>query len=118
VRRDAALFSDESGQPLPYERTVRVRLLRDAGITGLRWPGVRPDYAACLEERGVPLSQVRDLPGRPSITTTERYDNQKPEALQAAAKLRETGEAFRILSSSDERPPGDGIVAIENEDAT
>jgi hypothetical protein len=30
-------------------------------------------------ERGVPLAQVRDLLGHASITTTERYDNQKLE---------------------------------------
>jgi hypothetical protein len=35
------------------------------------------------------------------IVTTERYDNQKPEALMAAAKLLETGETFNIPSSSD-----------------
>ena len=48
-----------------------------------------------------PLSQVRDLLGHASIVTTERYDNQKPEALMAAAKLLETGETFQNLSSSD-----------------
>jgi hypothetical protein len=49
----------------------------------------------------VPLSQVRDLFGHASIVTTERYDNQKPEALMAAAKLLETGETFNNPSSSD-----------------
>jgi site-specific recombinase XerC len=42
------------------------------------------EYASRLIERGVPLAQVRDLLGRASITTTERYDNQMLEALQAA----------------------------------
>jgi hypothetical protein len=46
------------------------------------------------------LSQVRDLLGHASIVTTERYDNQKPEALMAAARLLETGETFKTLSSS------------------
>jgi hypothetical protein len=36
-------------------------------------------------ERGVPLAQVRDLLGHASILTTERYDNQTLESLQAAA---------------------------------
>jgi hypothetical protein len=48
-------------------------------------------------ERGVPLSQVRDLLGHASIVTTERYDNQKPELLMAAAKRLETGESFRMF---------------------
>jgi site-specific recombinase XerD len=37
-----------------------------------------------LVEEGVPLAQVRDLLGHASITTTERYDNQKLENLQIA----------------------------------
>ena len=41
----------------------------------LRWH-LRHEYASRLVEHGVPLAQVRDLLGRASITTTERYDNQ------------------------------------------
>lgn len=37
---------------------------------------------------------MRDLLGHASITTTERYDNQKLENLQAAAARLETGERF------------------------
>jgi hypothetical protein len=37
---------------------------------------------------------VRDLLGHASINTTERYDNQKPENLQAAAARLERGETF------------------------
>jgi hypothetical protein len=37
---------------------------------------------------------VRDLLGHASITTTERYDNQKLENLQAAAARLERGETF------------------------
>jgi hypothetical protein len=49
----------------------------------------------------VPLSQVRDLLGHASIVTTERYDRQKFEMLEVAAKKLETGETFKIPSSSD-----------------
>ena len=42
---------------------------------------------------------MRDLLGHASIVTTERYDNQKPEALMAAAKRLETGESFKNVSS-------------------
>ena len=41
----------------------------------------------------MPLAQVRDL-GHASITTTERYDNQKLENLQAAVLKLETGKTF------------------------
>jgi hypothetical protein len=37
---------------------------------------------------------VRDLLGHESITTTERYDNQKLENLQLAAARLESGKSF------------------------
>jgi hypothetical protein len=40
------------------------------------------------------LAQVRDLLGHASILTTERYDNQRLEALQAAVKRLEGGKTF------------------------
>jgi hypothetical protein len=45
-------------------------------------------------ERGVPLAQIRDLLGHASILTTERYDNQRLEALQAAVERLEGGKTF------------------------
>jgi hypothetical protein len=51
----------------------------------LHWHDLRHEYASRLVERGVPLAQVRDLLGHASIVTTERYDNQRLDALQAAA---------------------------------
>jgi Phage integrase family len=60
----------------------------------LRWHDLRHEYASRLVEKNVPLAQVRDLLGHASITTTERYDNQKIENLQAAAARLERGETF------------------------
>jgi hypothetical protein len=68
----------------------------------LRWHDLRHEYASRLVERGVPLSQVRDLLGHASITTTERYDNQTIESLQAAARRLERGQTF---DSSSPRAP-------------
>lgn len=76
-----------------------------------------------LVERGVPLSQVRDLLGHASITTTERYDNQRPDALEAAVKKLETGQSFKNLSSPDNstgaadtlRPVDDDANALDLE---
>ena len=45
----------------------------------LHWHDLRHEYASGLVEKNVPLAQVRDLLGHASITTTERYDNQKLE---------------------------------------
>jgi hypothetical protein len=50
----------------------------------LHWHDLRHEYASRLIERGVPLSQVRDVLGHASIVTTERYDNQQMERLQVA----------------------------------
>ena len=37
---------------------------------------------------------MRDLIGHASILTTERYDNQRLEALQTAVRLLDTGKTF------------------------
>jgi hypothetical protein len=55
---------------------------------------LRHEYASRLVERGVPLAQVHDLLGHASILTTERYDNQRLEALQAAVERLEEGKTF------------------------
>ena len=60
----------------------------------LHWHDLRHEYASRLVERGVPLAQVRDLLGHASIITTERYDNQRLEALQAAVERLEGGKTF------------------------
>jgi hypothetical protein len=69
----------------------------------LHWHDLRHEYASRLVERGVPLAQVRDLLGHASILTTERYDNQKLEALQAAVERLEGGKTFdpKIESSAE-----------------
>src|SRR5881396_3281094 len=75
----------------------------------LHWHDLRHEYASRLVERGVPLAQVRDLLGHASITTTERYDNQKLENLQTAVLKLESGKTFdptdtnRTKKRSDDR---------------
>lgn len=48
----------------------------------------------------MPLAQVRDLLGHASILTTERYDNQRLEVLQAAAGRLEEGKTFSATSDA------------------
>jgi integrase len=67
----------------------------------LHWHDFRHEYASRLVDRGVPLSIVRDLLGHASIETTERYDNQTFQALQAAALRLETGKVFAAPSGTD-----------------
>jgi hypothetical protein len=57
-----------------------------------------------LVVQSVPLSQVRDLLGHASIVTTERYDNQRDDALLAAAKRLEAGRVFKFFSRSGDPP--------------
>jgi integrase len=118
-QRDVLVFSDETGEPLGRFRTAWVTaVLKAHGIKpewkahsctaltpacqehfrqiDLHWHDLRHEYASRLVERGVPLSQVRDLLGHASITTTERYDNQRFEHLQAAALKLEAGKTFDL----------------------
>lgn len=114
---DELVFSDEVGEPLGRFRTAWVTaILKAHGVKpewksynwtaltpacqqafrqiNLHWHDLRHEYASRLVEKGVPLAQVRDLLGHASITTTERYDNQKLESLQAAVLKLERGEKF------------------------
>ena len=79
----------------------------------LRWHDIRHEYASRLVEQGVPLAQVRDLLGHASITTTERYDNQKLENLQVAVTKLERGLAFSAEAASwtPAEPPGGRLEA-------
>ena len=114
---EALVFSDETGEPIGRIRTAWVTAVLKAhdvkpewksynwtALTpacqqefrriNLHWHDLRHEYASRLVERGVPLAQVRDLLGHASITTTERYDNQKLENLQAAVLKLENGKMF------------------------
>ena len=69
----------------------------------LHWHDLRHEYASRLVEKGVPLAQVRDLLGHASIVTTERYDNQRLEALQAAVARLEAGKAFDAVTDATDK---------------
>ena len=121
---ETLVFSNEIGEPLPLFHDAWLRtVLKAHGVTprlaaslkykglareskdafrkiDLRWHDLRHEYASRLVERGVPLAQVRDLLGHASIITTERYDTQKLENLQAAVLKLESGKTF------DATPPG------------
>jgi len=67
---------------------------------------LRHEYASRLVERGVRLAQIGDLLGHASILTTERYDNQRLEMLQAAVARLEEGKTFDAV-----RPKPDATYA-------
>jgi integrase len=114
---DVPVFSNEVGEPLKtFKKAWVVAVLKAHGVDpqwrkgsykdlsaecqqrfrdiNLHWHDLRHEYASRLVERGVPLAQVRDLLGHASIVTTERYDNQTLEALQAAVERLEAGKIF------------------------
>ena len=119
---DAPVFSNEVGEPLRnFRKAWVIAVLKAHGVTprwrktggyrdltqecldafqaiDLHWHDLRHEYASRLVERGVPLAQVRDLLGHASIATTERYDNQRLEALQAATERLEDGKEFRTTA--------------------
>ena len=120
---DAPVFSNGVGEPLrTFRRAWLITVLKAHGIRprwrkkanykqlteecveavgaiNLHWHDLRHEYASRLVERGVPLAQVRDLLGHASISTTERYDNQKLETLQVAASRLEDGKGFEPAAS-------------------
>ena len=114
---DVPVFSNEAGEALKtFKKAWVVAVLKAHGVDprwrkgaykdlstdcqqrfrdiNLHWHDLRHEYASRLVERGVPLAQVRDLLGHASIITTERYDNQRLEALQAAVERLEGGKTF------------------------
>ena len=122
---DVHVFSNEAGEPIrsfkkawviavlkSYDVVVRWRKGQYKDLSSecqqrfceinLHWHDLRHEYASRLVERGVPLAQVRDLLGHASIVTTERYDNQKLEVLQAAAQRLETGKTFDPVEAVSE----------------
>jgi integrase len=118
---EVPVFSNEAGEPLKtFKKAWQVAVLKAHGVDpqwrkgsykdltaecqqrfreiNLHWHDLRHEYASRLVERGVPLAQVRDLLGHASILTTERYDNQRLEALQAAVARLEAGKAFDAVT--------------------
>jgi integrase len=79
----------------------------------VRFHDLRSEYASRPVERGVPLSQVRDLLGHCSIVVTERYDRQVLESLKTAVATLDDGQPFKNLSRSD-----DSTTSVESVSST
>jgi integrase len=97
---DVAVFSRGDDEALKSFRTAWELTRRRAKLQTVRFHDFRSEYASRLVERNVPLSQVRDLLGHSTITTTERYDRQTAASLKQSAEKLDTGEPFKNLSIS------------------
>ena len=123
---EVPVFSNEAGEPLKtFKKAWQVAVLKAHGVDpqwrkgsykdltsecqqrfrdiNLHWHDLRHEYASRLVEHGVPLAQVRDLLGHASILTTERYDNQRLEALQAAVARLEAGKVFDAVTEATDK---------------
>jgi integrase len=127
---ESLVFSNEVGEPMCFVHSTWMRtVLKAHGIAitwgagvdykgpskesqaafrkiNLRWHDLRHEYASRLVEEGVPLAQVRDLLGHASITTTERYDNQRLETLQQAVTKLERGGRFSGAPATSSQDSG------------
>jgi hypothetical protein len=76
----------------------------DAGNTSPRLAPASGQRAGAHPYSKRLLAQVRDLLGHASIITTERYDNQRLEALQAAVGRLEEGRRSTRRSKTRRKP--------------
>lgn len=101
---DAFVFTRGDDASLKSFRTAWEMTRKRAKCADVRFHDLRSEYASRLVERGVPLSQVRDLLGHCSIVVTERYDRQVMATLKTAVATLDDGEGFKFLSRSTDDP--------------
>jgi integrase len=107
------VFTRCDDEALKSFRTAWELARKRATLTDVRFHDLRSEYASRLVEKGVPLSQVRDLLGHCSIVVTERYDRQVLARLKEGAGKLDDGQPFKNLSSSDDQP-----AAVESVSST
>jgi integrase len=110
---DVSVFSRGDDQALKSFRMAWELAREKANLADLRFHDLRSEYASRLVERGVPLSQVRDLLGHGSIVVTERYDRQVLDNLREAVGRLDDGQPFKNLSTSP-----DQVTPVESPSST
>lgn len=91
------VFTRGGNAALKSFRTAWEASRERAKLIDIRFHDLRSEYASRLVERGIPLSQVRELLGHCSIVVTERYDRQVLATLKEAVSKLDDGRPFKIL---------------------
>jgi site-specific recombinase XerC len=81
------VFCREDGSRIQAVKRRFTTACRRAGIEGFHIHDMRHTCAAWLVTAGVPLTEVRDLPGHSSVKMSERYAHLVPENVRAAVTL-------------------------------
>ena len=93
----AFVFTRGDEEALKSFRTAWELARKRAKLVDARFHDLRSEYASRLVEKGVPLSQVRDLLGHCSFVVTECYDRQVLATLKEAAGKLDDGQPFKHL---------------------
>lgn len=102
---EAFVFTRGDDEAVKSFRTAWERARAAVKLRDVRFHDLRSEYASRLVEKGVPLSQVRDLLGHSTIAVTERYDRQVLANLKTAVGKLDDGQPFKNPSSSDDPTP-------------
>ena len=96
-----------TGKPFHWIKLGWEALLKEAGITNLRFHDLRHTCASWLVMRGVPLQKVQQILGHKSYQTTLRYAHLAPDQGKDAVDLLCREITGHILDTST--PPGKGV---------
>ncbi len=107
-----------TGKPFHWIKIGWDSLLKEAGITNLRFHDLRHTCASWLVMRGVPLQKVQQILGHKSYQTTLRYAHLAPDQGKAAVDLLCEGITSHYMVTSTSPQGSTGLRAAANDGTT
>jgi integrase len=107
-----------TGKPFHWIKLGWEALLKEAGITNLRFHDLRHTCASWLVMRGVPLQKVQQILGHKSYQTTLRYAHLAPDQGKDAVDLLCREITGHILDTSTPPEKGVSLRAAANDGTT